>query len=98
MPKEIIRDEASMYDVHVGWERDKYVQVGIETADHRAIVDALLGEDRMTPEVREVIDRLTGEGQLAAFTGLWGTLTREGCNQMIRVLRRARDQAFGRDE
>jgi hypothetical protein len=33
----------------------------------------------------------------AKFTGLWGTLDREGCNRLIRVLRRARDQAFGAD-
>lgn len=31
-------------------------------------------------------------------TGAWATLTREGCNKLIRVLRRARDSAFGRDE
>jgi hypothetical protein len=32
------------------------------------------------------------------FTGLWGTLDRDGCNRLIRVLRRARDQTFGRDK
>lgn len=31
-------------------------------------------------------------------TGIWATLTREDCNQLIKVLRRARDSAFGRDE
>jgi hypothetical protein len=30
--------------------------------------------------------------------GLYVSLTRESINQMIRVLRRARDQVFGRDE
>lgn len=30
--------------------------------------------------------------------GLWTTLDRDGINRLIRVLRRARDQAFGRDE
>lgn len=31
-------------------------------------------------------------------TGIWTTLTREDCNQLIKVLRRARDNAYGRDE
>lgn len=31
-------------------------------------------------------------------TGLWTDLDRKGCNDLIRVLRRARDSAFGRDE
>jgi hypothetical protein len=33
-----------------------------------------------------------------AFEGLYVNLDREGINQVIRNLRRARDQAFGRDE
>lgn len=98
MPKETVHDQASMYDVQVGWAPDKYVQVGIETANHRAIVDQLAGDAANRPEVRAMLDQLTGAGELAAFTGLWATLDREGCNRLIRVLRRARDQAFGRDE
>ena len=31
-------------------------------------------------------------------SGLWSTLDRKGCNDLIRVLRRARDASFGRDE
>lgn len=30
--------------------------------------------------------------------GFFATLDRQGCNDLIRNLRRARDQAFGRDE
>lgn len=30
--------------------------------------------------------------------GVWSTLDRHGCNDLIRILRRARDSAFGRDE
>ena len=99
MPKEIVHDQSGLYDVQVGWAHDKYVQVGIETADHRTIADRLLGTDgESSPEVRAQMDKLLGDGTLAAFTGLWGTLDREGCNRLIRTLRRARDQAFGRDE
>lgn len=82
MPKEKIRDEAGMYDVHVGWERDKHVQVGVETADGRTLAEHLTAEQD-TP---------------ASFKGLWGTLDRAGCNRLIRALRQARDAAFGRDE
>lgn len=32
------------------------------------------------------------------FRGVWSTLDRRACNDLIRVLRRARDSAFGRDE
>lgn len=32
------------------------------------------------------------------FDSLWSTLDRQGCNDLIRLLRRARDAAFGRDE
>lgn len=98
MPRETVFDDVELYDIKVGWEREKYVQVGIETHDRRAIVDKLLGADAQNPEVRAVIDGLLGDGQLASFTGLWGTLNRDSCNQLIRLLRRARDQAFGRDE
>lgn len=35
---------------------------------------------------------------VVGVTGLWTDLDRRGCNDLIRVLRRARDSAFGRDE
>lgn len=33
-----------------------------------------------------------------AYEGVWANLDRRGCNDLIRILRRARDAAFGRDE
>lgn len=94
MPKEVIHDEAGMYDMVVGWSRGTvenethepiggYVQLGIETSDGASLVEKLRGMD-----VEEA----------AMFTRVWGTLDRAGCNRAIRTLRRARDQAFGRDE
>lgn len=32
------------------------------------------------------------------WTGIWTTLTRFGCNRAIKMVRRGRDVAFGRDE
>jgi len=37
-----------------------------------------------------------GDGE-SGYRGLWATLDRRGCNQLIRFLRRARDTAFGAD-
>lgn len=36
--------------------------------------------------------------QADVYNGLWVTMTRQGINDLIRHLRRARDAAFGRDE
>lgn len=40
-----------------------------------------------------VLDTQTG-----AYQGIWAQLDRKGCNDLIRVVRRARDAAFGQDE
>ncbi len=84
MPQETIRDEAGMFDVRVGWTTHRWVQVGIESADGVPIVTRLNagGDDGSDP---------------AEFTGLWGTLDREGCNRLIRAVRNARDAAYGKD-
>jgi len=81
MPKQKFRDEAGMYDIHVGWSHDGTVQVGVETADSTSIVDKLS----------------TGGGDPASFSGLWGTLDRQGINALIHTLRRARNAAYGED-
>ena len=86
MPKEKIRDAAAMYDVHVGWERGKFVQVGVETTDGRTLAEHLSGDD--------------GDGGTvtpASFKGVWGTLDRAGCERLIHVVRRAMVQAFDPD-
>lgn len=60
-----------------------HVQVGIE-ADHTHLAAAASGEYNCRPQGRGLV--------------LTGVLTREQVNTMIRVLRRARDQAYGKDE
>lgn len=83
MPKEKIYDLVQCYDTVVSWESGpaEHVLLGIETRDGRSLAE-----------------HLTGDGETPAdFTGLWGTLDRDGINRLIRVLRRARDSAFGAD-
>jgi hypothetical protein len=115
MPKETVHDEAQMYDVQVGWTRDRDVQIGVETSDKKSIANHLIypdvqkwieaerakfSEDRLNNKTvgKWLTDGEIGVAVLSArYTGLWSTLDREGCNQLIRLLRRARDQAFGAD-
>jgi hypothetical protein len=46
----------------------------------------------------EAADPAPDPNSTHGYTGVWSTLDRGGCNRLIRVLRRARDSAFGRDE
>jgi hypothetical protein len=45
MARELVYDEATMYDAEVRWEPDKYVQVGIKTHDGRSVVDHLASSE-----------------------------------------------------
>lgn len=84
MPREsVYGTDDSGYAVKVGWERDKHVQVGVGGPTEFTFIEPL------------------PEGVTAGVTphnGLWVTMTRQGINDLIRHLRRARDAAFGRDE
>ncbi len=94
MPKELIYDETREWDVTVAWKKGAggYVQVGIVTHDGVAIAERL-----HVPSLSGgPSQRLSPEGPL--FNGVWGTFDREGINRLIRMLRHARDQAYGRDE
>lgn len=44
---------------------------------------------------QEILDAVMGSN---ATNGMWTWLNRPGINRLIRLLRKARDQAFGRDE
>jgi len=45
---------------------------------------------------RNLLNALDAAGM--CYSGLWTIFGREECNRLIRLLRRARDSAFGRDE
>ena len=61
-------------------------------------------QDRLRETGRRVLDVLEGPvSELTSYRedeyqGLWATLDRTGVNRLIRMLRKARDTAFGKDE
>lgn len=142
MPRETVPNHSSGdFLVHVGWQKDMHMQVGITTPDDgsgqhhlvdyfygsdptlerigRSLVALLDGEpDRCVTEAldnfraaqdsdaergallvlgRHVLDVVTGSAE-GPSTGLWWTPSRFQVNALIRLLRKARDAAHGRDE
>jgi hypothetical protein len=87
MPKEIVYGEG--FRVEVRWSRDSYVQLA-----------TVMPEPRTSDEPQNLAELMSGWGTDTAdgARGLYSTLGRTEINDLIRILRRARDQAFGRDE
>jgi hypothetical protein len=72
------------------WQRDMYVQVG---------TTAWAGDTGSTPDrAAEYLPGTSANNLLRAWAGQFVDLTREQINHLIKQLRIARDQAFGRDE
>jgi hypothetical protein len=91
MPRESIRERNGDKQIIVGWQRDAGVQVGvINNASGVATVTCSIGGE--TTSVRDV------PVPLPDSNGWFADLDRKGLNDLIRLLRRARDAAFGRDE
>jgi hypothetical protein len=89
MPKELINDPESSFAVEVNWGRDVgHIQIATVTRPKQGNTPLLLAE---------LVERWD-EGTRELATGLFCTLDRRMINELIRMLRRARDQAFGRDE
>jgi hypothetical protein len=87
MPRERIGGGEG-HPTEVTWSRGgESVQVGTVTVDGSSL-----------PELVERFTQQEGVEASSVMQGLFGHLDRDGCNQLIKVLRRARDQAFGRDE
>lgn len=95
MPRErfTTTDPDAPFDLMVSWERDgNLVQVNTTAYD---------ADQRLRDWVE--VDPATGEGtspgtRFTLFNGWHVGLDRPGINRVIRTLRIARDQAFGRDE
>lgn len=85
----------------VSWSREaEYVQLGV------IVIDGQTGEpiDLAERSLRYATAQVSGGGSdgevpIAGIAGgMYMQLDRRACNQLIRQIRRARDQAFGRDE
>lgn len=70
----------------IGWNRDGGVQIATTRLAEGAEPDS------------EWLDAADGAEPKPAWDGQWMDLDRYQVNELIRALRRARDQAFGRDE
>lgn len=90
MPRETIRERGSSRAVVVGWQKDTDVQVG--TVDDNASA----GLDVWYPGQSRPAEGVSTSAGVSS--GFFATLDRQGVNDLIRILRKARDAAFGRDE
>lgn len=51
-------------------------------------------DDQRARHLLNTLDTVSDGG----YQGIWADLDRQACNELIRLLRRARDSAYGRDE
>lgn len=98
MPKENIDDVVVPgFRAEVSWSPGKYVQVAT-TNEHSTLKLPADDVPLSGPPGAQTINQPPGAGDEQLFLGWFATLDRDGCNRMIRALRRARDSAFGKDE
>lgn len=89
--------------VEVRWDRESgYFQIA--TLSYDSVIGGVVSEyplglrELHTGQLTKEAEAAEEEEWLARNQGLYVTLDRKGINKLIRDLRRARDQAFGRDE
>lgn len=103
MPKEVVYGQGVPYGtpeepgpartvVEIGWHPGSHVEVATRCvrSDDGSVYEPQPGEDGAGED-------LAGQTIPRAF-GVYAQLDRPGINRLIRHLRRARDQAFGKDE
>jgi hypothetical protein len=95
VPKEIIHSRSEKFDIEIRWDaegHDPEVQIGLATRDNaKTLADAL------TPPSAQ-LDADERSARLGEFRGIYGQFDRASLNRTIRLLRRARDTVYGRDE
>lgn len=95
MPKEVVRSRHEVDDgagpyVRLGWSKDaEVVELGTAVPE---------GEGRLQLKSTDPADEGWGNVEGIEDVGWFVQLDRPGINRLIRLLRQARDQAFGRDE
>ena len=86
----------------VSWSREaQYVQLGVIAIDGVTGEPVDLGERSQRYATSAQVAGGGSDGELPIIGiagGMYMQLDRRACNDLIRKIRRARDQAFGRDE
>lgn len=68
---------------------ERNAALGDDQKGRPALPDHQVGADLLN-----ALDTMT----IIEYSGVWSTLDRGGCNRLIKLLRRARDAAYGADE
>lgn len=100
--------ECRLGAIEVGWS--KYPTGHVELASSDEVALRVLVEE-LTKKIRKTLDNGGGGAeneveeaaaqvvrQFFDHGGFWVALDRDGCNALIKKIRKARDDAFGRDE
>jgi hypothetical protein len=72
----------------IGWAVMKLVGDGTSGWDSKELGAAIV----------DILAHRGGDPSQPSYVAVWATIDRDGANRLIRMLRRARDAAFGRDE
>lgn len=95
VPEPFFPPNCRLGQVEVGWSKAPTGHVEISTHD-RTMLKVLI--EQVTAAVEEGSDVETVMMDYFRPGGFWVTLDRDGCNALIRRIRKARDDAFRRDE
>lgn len=79
--------------VSVGWSRGQYAQVGIGWVEPNFNV---VPQHTFSAQEAQLLEEADERGN--QWRAQWCDMDRHSMNQLIRELRKARDEAFGRDE
>lgn len=107
MPNEYVYSKSGKFDFQITWDaeegRDPDIQIGISTRHgEKTLTEAL--EPRIAAPAAGVPSETPEQAaarKVATFNeyrGIYGQFDRASINRMIRLLRKARDHVYGRDE
>jgi hypothetical protein len=101
MPRETIKDEDGGVVAQVVWSPDQYVQLATLSTDPATFIAWCRDLVSEYDEIQEAIKR-TGPGSdetgFGRNLGMFWSPRRREINELIRVLRRTRNSAYGADE
>lgn len=107
MPTEFVYSKSGKFDFEIRWDaeegRDAEIQIGIFTHHgEKTLAEALAPHyiNTLVEEKSETPEQAAAR-KLEAFDhyrGIYGQFDRASLNRMIRLLRKARDHVYGRDE